>query len=261
LAPDMLSRIPVGHDDFRRLREAGLEYVDKSDMIRGLLDRSGGEVVLLPRPRRFGKTLNLWMLRCWFEKTGEDLSHLFSDLSIWRAGEVYRAHFQRYPVIHFNFKGSRGDTFEHCLSVIRQKIIDLYKEHRQVLEDGPIDPVDARRYLSILDGTAEAALHERALLDLSALLHARHGERVVILVDEYDEPRVHIRHGRQSTQVYRPFKPMQGICALAMMPVSLSGAGSGRDGHREAPGAAPATREFTTETRRAQRLHGGVNLG
>lgn len=89
-------RIPIGLDDFRSLREQQLEYVDKSDLIRELLDRPGVQAIVFPRPRRFGKTLNLSMLRCWFEKRDEDLSHLFQDLSIWQAGDEYRAHFQRY---------------------------------------------------------------------------------------------------------------------------------------------------------------------
>ena len=89
----MVHRLAIGIDDFRKLRELGLEYVDKSEMIRELVDRPGVEVVLFPRPRRFGKTLNLSMLRAWFEKREEDLSHLFRDLSIWQAGDEYRAHF------------------------------------------------------------------------------------------------------------------------------------------------------------------------
>ncbi len=189
----MALRIPIGIDDFRQLREAGLEYVDKSDLIRELLDRAGVEVVSLPRPRRFGKTLNLSMLRWWFEKCGEDLSHLFRDLAIWQAGEPYRAHFQRYPVIHFNFKGARGATFADCWAVLRGKIVDLYKDHRAVLDSGQLDEVDARRYRQILDGSADRSLYHRALFDLSAHLRAHHGERVVILVDEYDEP-IHAGH-------------------------------------------------------------------
>ena len=185
--------IPIGVDDFRMLRDGGLVYVDKSALIRELLDRAGVQVVLLTRPRRFGKTLNLSMLRCWFEKRDEDLSHLFEGLSIWQAGDDYRAHFQQHPVIHFNFKGSKGASFDHTLATIREKIIDLYAAHRAVLEGGRLSEVDVRRYRQILDGTAPQALHERALLDLSAHLHAHHGEKVVILVDEYDEP-IHAGH-------------------------------------------------------------------
>jgi hypothetical protein len=189
----MVPRVPIGIDDFRKLRETGLEYVDKSDLIRALLDRAGVEVVLLPRPRRFGKTLNLSMLRYWFEKRDEDLSHLFRDLAIWQAGDEYRAHFQRYPVIHFNFKGSKGASFEHSLASIREKIIDLYAAHRAVLDERPARRDRRATLPQILDGTADQALYERALLDLSGYLHAHHGERVVILIDEYDEP-IHAGH-------------------------------------------------------------------
>src|SRR5262249_44769421 len=162
-----------------------LAYVDKSHLIRELLDAAGVQVVLLPRPRRFGKTLNLSMLRCFFEKRAEDLSPLFQDLAIWQAGDAYRAHFQRYPVIHLTFKGAKGHSFEHCWGKIREKIVDLFKQHRHLLDGGGLDPVDARRFEQILDGTAEQALYERALFDLSAHLHAHHGEKVVVLLDEY----------------------------------------------------------------------------
>jgi hypothetical protein len=181
-------RIPIGHDDFRKLREEGLEYVDKSDMIRDLILRSGAEVVLFPRPRRFGKTLNLSMLRCWFEKTAEDLSHLFRDLAIWRAEEEVRAHFQRYPVIWLSLKETKLDRFERTLEAIQKKVRALFREHAYLLESDRLDEWQRADIRAILDGTASRGLLDRSLLDLSAYLHAHHGERVVILIDEYDEP-------------------------------------------------------------------------
>src|SRR5262245_20282395 len=120
--------VPIGIDDFRDLRERGLEYVDKSQMICELIDREGTTVVLLPRPRRFGKTLNLSMLRTFFEKREEDLWGLFADLSIARAGEGYREHFQRYPVIHLTFKGAKHERFEETWGAIREKIRRLFDE-------------------------------------------------------------------------------------------------------------------------------------
>ncbi len=185
--------IPIGIDDFRTVRQSGLEYVDKSDLIRQIVDRAGVQVLLFPRPRRFGKTLNLSMLRCWFEKQDTDLSHLFEGLSIWQAGEAYRAHFQRYPVIHFNFKGSKGATFEATLATLRKKIGALFDEHRALLSSDKLSEREIRSFRAILDGTAEQALYEGALLDLSEYLHAHHGEKVVILIDEYDEP-IHAGH-------------------------------------------------------------------
>jgi hypothetical protein len=118
--------VPIGIDDFRTLREAALVYVDKTHLIRELLDAPGDQVVLLLRPRRFGKSLNLSMLRYYFEKRDDDFSHLFSDLSIWQAGEPYRAHFQRYPVIYLTLKGTRAESFDECWSNIRRKIADLF---------------------------------------------------------------------------------------------------------------------------------------
>jgi hypothetical protein len=186
-------QIPIGIDDFRTLRELRLEYVDKSHLIRELLDRRGVEVALLPRPRRFGKTLNLSMLRYFFEKTSEDLSPLFRDLSIWQAGEEYRAHFQRYPVIAFTFKGTRGETFEECWEAIKARIEALFDEHRLLRGSDRLSERQKRNFAAILDRTAEITLYHRAFLDLSAYLHAHHGEKVVILLDEYDEP-IHAGH-------------------------------------------------------------------
>ncbi|MFO0761649.1 MAG: AAA family ATPase [Byssovorax sp.] len=189
----MARPIPIGIDDFRALREAKLEYVDKSDLIRQLLDRAGVQVVLLPRPRRFGKTLNLSMLRAWFEKREEDLSPLFDDLSIWQAGEAYRAHFQRYPVIYFNFKGAKAATFEHGREIIHKNIEKVFRDHLYLLASDRLDEWQKRDFRAILDRTATAAVYEQALLDLSAHLHAHHGEKVIILIDEYDEP-IHAGH-------------------------------------------------------------------
>jgi len=104
--------IPIGIDDFRTLRERDLEYIDKPHLICELVDWAGVEVVLLPRPRRFGKSLNLSMLRWFFEKRDEDLWPLFDGLHIARAGQAYRAHFQRYPVVYVSFKATRADRFE-----------------------------------------------------------------------------------------------------------------------------------------------------
>ncbi len=188
-------RIPIGIDDFRTLREERLEYIDKSDLIRQVLDKPGVQAVLLPRPRRFGKSLNLSMLRYFFEKRDEDLSGLFQDLSIWQAGDQYRAHFQRYPVIYFNFKGAKGDTFEQVADTIRIKIRTLFHEHRYLLDSERLSTWEIQSYRAILDNTAEPALLQQALLDLSSYLHTHHGEKVVILIDEYDEP-IHTGYSR-----------------------------------------------------------------
>jgi hypothetical protein len=184
----MISRIPIGISDFQSLREQHLEYVDKSHMIREIIDRAGVQVFLLPRPRRFGKTLNLTMLRCFFEKREEDLSHLFQDLHIWQAGDGYRAQFQRYPVIYLTFKDVKFGSYDESWSVIRGKIADLFNEHREVLASGRLNERDAAEYRAVMAGTADRTVYYKALLVLSGYLHELHGEKAIILIDEYDQP-------------------------------------------------------------------------
>lgn len=169
--------VPIGIDDFRKLREQGLEYVDKSHLVREVLEQTA-EVLLLPRPRRFGKTLNLSMLRYFFEKRAEDLSGLFSDLSIWQSGDVCRAHFQRYPVVVLTFKDVKAERWEIAWESMQRKIGALFDEHRDLLESGQLSDREAADFRAVIDGSAGRAVYESALLDLCRALHRRHGERV-----------------------------------------------------------------------------------
>ncbi|HSO00538.1 MAG TPA: AAA family ATPase [Candidatus Nanopelagicales bacterium] len=204
----MAIQVPLGIDDFRMIRERGLDFVDKSGLICQLVDRAGLQVVLLPRPRRFGKTVNLSMLRWFFGRSEEDLSHLFTGLQVWEAGEPYRQHFQRYPVIDLTFKEVKYDRFDACWAAIREKIRDLYDLHREVLESGGLSRVEEQRYTQILEGTAEGILYDRALGDLSRYVSRHHRQPVVILIDEYDTP-IHeaYLHGyaKEVLQFFRAF--------------------------------------------------------
>lgn len=200
--------VPIGISDFRTLREKGLTYVDKSGLIIEMLDRPGAQVLLLPRPRRFGKTLNLSMLKYFFEKRSEDISHLFEGLAVWEAGEKYRAHFQRYPTIFITFRDAKGLTYEECWSLIKENITALFGEHRALLSSGALEADEARRFEAILDGTADPVLYSRALGDLSKYLHRATGERAIILIDEYDQP-IHAGHvngyGKEILNFFRQF--------------------------------------------------------
>jgi hypothetical protein len=196
LARAMILRIPIGISDFRELREKNLLYVDKSGLLVEMIDREGTKVLLLPRPRRFGKTLNLSMIRCFFERRPEDMSHLFQDLAIWRAGEAYRKHFQRYPVIFLTFRGVEASTFDACQAGICHGIEALFQEHSMLLSSGMLNADEARDYVAILDGTAAPSLYEQALGDLSMYLHRATGERAFLLIDEFDTPiRAGFEHG------------------------------------------------------------------
>jgi hypothetical protein len=201
-------RIPIGVDDFRELREQGLEYVDKSHLIQEILDRPGVKVALLPRPRRFGKSVNLSMLRVFFERRAEDLWGLFEGLFIDRAGPAYRAHFQRYPVVSLSLKGIKPSRFDDCRAAFTERIITLFDQHRAVLDGEALSEVERRRYRQILDGSASRTQYAESLFHLTAALHRSHGERPVVLIDEYDAP-IHAawQHGyyREAIELVRGF--------------------------------------------------------
>jgi hypothetical protein len=184
----MSASVPIGIDDFRTLREHELTYVDKSHLVCELVDRPGAVAVLLPRPRRFGKSLALSMLRCFFEKRSEDFTHLFEDLAVWRAGERYRAHFQRYPVVQLGLADIARERPDDLRWAVHEKIRDLFDEHRAVLESGALSALERERFAQILAGSASPGLYQRALLDLTRALHHAHGEKVIVLIDEYDQP-------------------------------------------------------------------------
>jgi hypothetical protein len=176
--------IPIGFSDFRDLRRPGMHYVDKTDFVAGVL-AAVDMVLLFPRPRRFGKTVNLSTLRCFIEKSAEDTRPLFAGLAIERRPEAWE-HFQRYPVIFMTFKDVKAATFEMAFSAIRREIAAAYRQHHYLLEGETLDEQQRRDFLQILGHEGEETLYWGALRELSAHLHRYHGERVAILIDEYD---------------------------------------------------------------------------
>jgi hypothetical protein len=184
--PSPRPRLPIGVSDFRTLRETGLRYVDKTSFVADVLDTPNA-ALLFPRPRRFGKTLNLSTLRCFIEKAPEDARPLFAGLTIEQRPEAW-AHFQRYPVIFMTFKDIKASSFALALSAIRREITAAYQHHRYLLEGDALDEQEKRYFIEILRGEGDETLYWRSLRSLSALLHRCHGEKVAILIDEYDTP-------------------------------------------------------------------------
>ncbi len=179
-------RVPIGLSDFRKLRESGYTYVDKTALVEDIL-RDTTEALLLPRPRRFGKTLNLSMLRYFFEKREEDLSPLFTGLAV-ASSDVAKPHFQRYPVIFLTFKDVKPTSWDRCFEGILGVLSGVYGEHRYLLEAGNLTPEDAKLFTEILERRAGFGVTVDALKVLSRMLAEHHREKVVILIDEYDSP-------------------------------------------------------------------------
>jgi hypothetical protein len=181
-------RVPgPGPSDFRQLREEGRFYVDKTAWIAELLQRPE-QVVLLPRPRRFGKTLNLSALRYFLEASKEDRRPLFEGLAIANARPEVLEHQARHPVVSLNLKDIGLPDFEGCVEALQGRIAEVYGAHRSLLDGPTASPEDRTAFERCLQGTASRTELRTSLQRLTRLLHDHHGERCVLLVDEYDAP-------------------------------------------------------------------------
>ncbi|MEK8019019.1 MAG: AAA family ATPase, partial [Candidatus Parabeggiatoa sp.] len=182
----MFHKLPIGISDFKELRENNdYYYVDKSLFIFEVMNRSS-KVILLPRPRRFGKTLNLSMLRYFFEKRPESLAHLFKGLAIEQDTHAMQ-HQGQYPVIFLSFKDCKEETLERCFSKIRLLLKGLYLAYQaQVYTE--VGEIEKQYYDQIMEGGGQLVDWEESLKFLMQLLHRQTGKRVIVLLDEYDTP-------------------------------------------------------------------------
>ncbi len=176
-------KLPVGIDDFRKIRECGFYYVDKTKLVEQLM-QNWGEVNLFTRPRRFGKTLNMSMLRSFFE-IGTDKS-LFDGLYISRNKELCDMHMGKYPVISITLKGIEGMTFEEARNMLKIILKNEARRHYYLKNSDRLTDDDKQQYEQILLGTSENTADSLRLL--SQLLFLHYNKKVVILIDEYDVP-------------------------------------------------------------------------
>ena len=179
-------KIPIGIEDFKTLIDRNCYYVDKTLMIRDILD-SGAMVNLFTRPRRFGKSLNMSMLRYFFE-AGEDHSKLFENLAIMSEGEEYLSHMGRYPVISLTLKGIECEDFDASYNALKLLTSSEFNRHIKLLDDEKLLPHIRNQINSILDNSADYSLICNSLKLLSDCLFEVTGEKVIVLIDEYDVP-------------------------------------------------------------------------
>lgn len=178
--------LPVGVSDFRVACDE-YYYIDKTMLIKEFLDEKA-MVSLFTRPRRFGKTLNMDMLRVFFEKSEQDTSIYFRDKMIWKCGEYYQKYQGKYPVIFLTFKDLKFDTWDETLQDIRRILSKEFHRHNEVLKSTKCDEYEKKFYRKILSGEATNVEMMSALLQLSQMLHEHHGVAPIIIIDEYDTP-------------------------------------------------------------------------
>ena len=193
----MQTKLPMGIENFREIRTGGFYYVDKTGLIKILLENPG-KVNLFTRPRRFGKTLNMSMLKYFFE-AGSDVmlfenGTLFEELEISKEKELCEEYMGKFPVISITLKGATGESFEDAKVMLRRIIGKEAMRFRFLLESDRIDDAERSQYEALvsMDKTGAFTMSDELLKDslqtLSQLLQKHYDQDVIMLIDEYDVP-------------------------------------------------------------------------
>ena len=191
--------LPIGVSDFK-VAVSNYYYVDKTLLIRDFLDTKP-LVSLYMRPRRFGKTLNMDMLRVFFEKTEGDTSIYFKDKKIWQCGDYYTQHQGQYPVIFLTFKDAKYSTWEETFQIIRKLIAQEYIRHNELEKSSKLNEYEKEQYRKIASEKVDEVDCQMSLGLLSLLLDKHYGKECIIIIDEYDTPiqQGHSHHFYQKT--------------------------------------------------------------
>ena len=194
---EMQTKLPVGIENFREIRTGGFYYVDKTGLIKTLLENPG-KVNLFTRPRRFGKTLNMSMLKYFFEAVSDVMPFnnitLFDGLEISKEKELCEEYMGKFPVISITLKGATGERFEDAKVMLRRIIGKEAMRFRFLLESDRIDDAERSQYKALvsMDKTGAFTMSDELLKDslqtLSQLLQKHYDRDVIMLIDEYDVP-------------------------------------------------------------------------
>ena len=183
-------KLPVGIEDFREIRQQGFYYIDKTKLIEQLLDNLG-KVNLFTRPRRFGKTLNMSMLRCFFEVGADKM--LFDGLYISHNKQFCEEYMGKFPVVFLTLKGAEGTTFEEARLSLAELIAAEARRFKFLQESDKLDADDKEMYRELISlnkeqSPATSVKLRFSLKNLSELLYKHYGQKTIVLIDEYDVP-------------------------------------------------------------------------
>ena len=180
-----MKKIAIGKQSFEDIRKKDCFYIDKTYFIKDWWE-SADDVTLITRPRRFGKTLNMDMLKCFFSNQYEGRKELFEGLDIWK-DEKYRKLQGTYPAIFLSFADIKGNTFEMARQQICIKILDLYEENEYLLEGDMLGESEKAFYKSVSMDMSDAII-STSLNKLCVFMYKYYGKKVIIILDEYDTP-------------------------------------------------------------------------
>lgn len=179
--------IPVGISDFEKIRNNGFYYVDKSSLIAEILKDEPTEVTLITRPRRFGKTLGMSMLRSFFD-IRKDSKELFEGLEISKNTSLCTEWMNQWPTIFFTLKDIDGLNFDEAYGQLAAQMSNLFKEHTYLLDSENVDIDDKKIFLDLKAGKADKIQVSRSLNTLMRMVQQYYKKPVILLLDEYDVP-------------------------------------------------------------------------
>ena len=181
----MNQTISIGKQDFVSLRENHYFYIDKTDFIRQWWENAD-DITLITRPRRFGKTLNMNMLNCFFSRQYEKRGDLFKGLSIW-TDQRYQRLQGSYPVIFISFADVKQNNYKDAIQKIKNIIVDVYRQHRYLNKEDCFTENEKQQMMEITEKMDDVTAQD-ALKNLSSYLNLLYGKKVLIFLDEYDTP-------------------------------------------------------------------------
>ena len=180
-----MKKIAIGKQSFEDIRKKDCFYIDKTDFIKDWWE-SADDVTLITRPRRFGKTLNMDMLKCFFSNQYEGRKELFEGLDIWK-DEKYRKLQGTYPVIFLSFAGIKQTEYSKAVTMIKNEITDIYNKYDYIMKSDLYNDNEKIQFKSVCPDMSDE-IAQKAINDLSNYLSRYYGKKVIIILDEYDTP-------------------------------------------------------------------------
>ena len=175
----VMKKLPIGVNSFEKMIEGGYYFVDKTMLIKDVVDLPG-EIKLITRPRRFGKTLNMNMIKRFFSQ--EEKKDLFEGLKIWEEKGFVKEYYHKYPVVFVSFKEVKDVTWRNAISHMRVVLSNLAMKYSNFDVKGYMK----EKLKKIIDTTASDEAYADSLRFLTQLLHETTGKKAILLIDEYD---------------------------------------------------------------------------
>jgi hypothetical protein len=193
----MKKKIPIGISNFKKLIEENYYFVDKSLLIKEFIE-NGAAIILTPRPRRFGKTLNMSMIKCFFDINMKEKQNrlngeveysrsLFNGLKIEKESDIMKMQ-GGFPVISISFNGAKFNNFKDTMSRIKSLMSEVYLEHKYLLESNALEDIEKEKINKVINEKGDTELIATALGNLTRYLYKHFDKRVIVLIDEYDVP-------------------------------------------------------------------------